>query len=146
MTAKDHNRTLGILFLVYAGLQMFGLVIAGVVMLVVSSSMMADLQRNADMPAGFLVTIIFVAVVFSFVLLIPELVAGLKLLKAKPNGRIWGIVASVIAVVNIPIGTALGIYGLWFLLGDQGKQLYAAGTPQGGFQAPPQPPPPNSWQ
>ena len=39
-------------------------------------------------------------------------------------GRILGIVVAVIELVNVPIGTAIGIYGLWVLLNTQTIELF----------------------
>ena len=69
------------------------------------------------------------------------LFAGWKLLKEKTGARTWGIIASCISLLSVPLGTALGIYGLWFLLGDQGKQFYSGGNQMNQY-----PPPPNNWQ
>jgi len=53
-----------------------------------------------------------------------------------------GIIASIICLPGIPLGTALGVYGLWFFFGEQGKSYYESG----GMMASAPPPPPNSWQ
>ena len=42
------------------------------------------------------------------------MVTGWKLENQKPDARIMGIVASILALFSFPLGTALGIYGLWF--------------------------------
>ena len=55
------------------------------------------------------------------------------------------IVGSIVSCLSFPIGTAAGVYGLWFLFGDLGKQFYLGSSPQYAFQNPPAPPP-NSWQ
>jgi hypothetical protein len=64
----------------------------------------------------------------SFILLtsIPGLVAGWGLLKFRSWARILGIVVSIIALFAIPIGTIVGLYGLWVLLNKDTERLFAA--------------------
>lgn len=73
-----------------------------------------------------------------------NLTAGYKMLKEKAGARNWGIAASAVSLLSIPLGTALGVYGLWFLLGDEGKQFYLGGNRQQNMFNPP--PPPQNWQ
>jgi hypothetical protein len=70
---------------------------------------------------------------------------GFKIRKHAGIARALGIVASCLCLLGFPLGTALGVYGLWFLFGDLGKSFYADNdAPQNYYQ--PQPPPPSSWQ
>jgi hypothetical protein len=64
----------------------------------------------------------------SFILLtsIPGLIAGWGLLKFRPWARILGIVVSIFALFAIPIGTIIGVYGLWVLLNKDTERLFAA--------------------
>jgi hypothetical protein len=68
----------------------------------------------------------FIAVV-SFIFAVPGIIAGVALLKRKPWGRIFALIFSVILLLDIPFGTALGIYSLWVLVQDETKQLFASG-------------------
>lgn len=140
MTAKEHNKTLGILFLIYLALQILGFVIVIVAMFAVMSVALTANSRDAA-PIAFVFGIAIFALLISLVFLIPTLLAGLKMLKEKPNARIWGIIAAVIAILNIPLGTALGVYALWFLFSEEGKNFYLANGNQNMY-----PPPPQSWQ
>jgi hypothetical protein len=89
--------------------------------------------------------------IVSSIFLLPQIIGGYKLWRERPNARIWGIVGSIVSCMSFPIGTAAGVYGLWFLFGDMGKQMYLGGGQQHMFQQYPpqqypQQPPPNSWQ
>ena len=73
---------------------------------------------------------------FVFILILalsaPAVVAGIGLLKFRPWARILTIVLSCLNLLNIPIGTALGVYSLWVLLNSQTEPLFrqpAAGMP-----------------
>ncbi|NNE98672.1 MAG: hypothetical protein HKN25_06595 [Pyrinomonadaceae bacterium] len=67
---------------------------------------------------------------------------GWKVYKEQKIGRILGIIASSFSLLSPPLGTALGIYGLWFLIGNEGKSFYEGGN----IAAPGPPPAPNSWK
>ena len=88
-----------------------------------------------------LVGIVTAVLVFAFAAL--DFYAAFKIGKMQPIGRILGIVVACLSVLSFPLGTALGVYTLWFFFGDQGKALYNVDA-AGKQYAPP--PPPNSWQ
>ena len=71
---------------------------------------------------GGLGGILFVVVAL---LSLPGIIAGLGLLKLAPWGRILGIVISALDLLNVPFGTALGIYGLWVLTQRETEALFA---------------------
>jgi hypothetical protein len=50
---------------------------------------------------------------------ISEIVAAILYLQGSAPARIWLIVFSALALLNIPIGTAIGGYSLWALLRDE---------------------------
>lgn len=142
MTAQEHNRTLGILFLVYLGLQIFGLIVAIVFMVGFSGLIISGMSGENAFPMGIMIFALGFGLIFSILLMLPIGMAGFKMYKEKPNARIWGIIASIISLLSFPIGTILGVYGLWFLFGEQGKQFYEGGQ----ISSHNPPPPPNSWQ
>jgi len=55
---------------------------------------------------------------------LPSLITGYGLLSFKPWARVVGIVLSAISLVNFPVGTALGAYGLWVLLNKETERLF----------------------
>jgi hypothetical protein len=64
--------------------------------------------------------------VFLFAVSLPGLITGFGLLSWKPWARILAIVLCAINLINIPIGTILGIYGLWVLLNKDTERLFEA--------------------
>jgi hypothetical protein len=62
---------------------------------------------------------------FLLLLSLPGIIAGLGLLKYRQWARILTIVLSALNLMNFPIGTVLGIYGLWVMLSDEGSRLFA---------------------
>lgn len=143
MTAKDHNKTLGILFLVYGGLQAFGLLISLFMFGGMGAALVAAGKNDEQVGGAVFLALALIIGIISIAILVPTLMAGFKLLKAQSSARIWAIVAAILALISFPFGTALGIYALWFLFGDEGKRFYgSARLAQGNYAAPP----PNSWR
>ena len=60
---------------------------------------------------------------FLFFLASPGFICGYGLLTKKPWSRVFGIVLSCFSLLSIPIGTAIGIYGLWILFKDEAIDL-----------------------
>jgi len=61
---------------------------------------------------------------FMSALALPSLLAGFGLLREKNWGRILAIIVSFFNLLWFPIGTALGIYGLWVLLRKEATEYF----------------------
>lgn len=59
------------------------------------------------------------------VLGIPGLVAGAGLLARKSWARVLAIVVGILGLVNVPIGTAIGVYTLFVLMQDAAAEYFA---------------------
>ena len=94
---KDHPRLLGSLFLAWAVAQVIVLVVA-----------LAAAPYQGAIPAFFWLTLVLSALAYGSV--------GYLLRRRAPQARVPAIVLSALALLSFPIGTALGIYGLWTLL------------------------------
>jgi hypothetical protein len=55
---------------------------------------------------------------------LPSVITGYGLLYFKSWARIVGIVLSAVSLINIPIGTIVGAYGLWVLLNKETERLF----------------------
>ncbi|MFZ1699478.1 MAG: hypothetical protein WAU71_01545 [Pyrinomonadaceae bacterium] len=147
MTAKEHNKMVGIFLMAHGGMQALIMVFLGVIYGGIGAAMLLGGRRGEEQMVGIVfIGMIFVLALVSLAFVLPQILGGYKLFKERPNARTWGIVGSIISCLSFPIGTAAGVYGLWFLFGDEGKRFYHLGGGQPMFQAPPNPPPPNSWQ
>ncbi|MDQ3908165.1 MAG: hypothetical protein M3268_07455 [Acidobacteriota bacterium] len=122
MTPEEHNKTLGVLNLVYGGLQALLLVLASFFALPFFYVIWNEPGRSAP-PLLFVVMLFGAALLASLFFFMPALVAGYGMLKRKGWARTAGIVAAILMALNFPLGTALASYALWFLLG-RGAKLY----------------------
>jgi hypothetical protein len=128
---RDHVRILAILNIVLGSI---ALLIGGCLLLFFGGlGIFASVAGRNDpdawiaIPAlGAVGGIIFVALlVFSA----PQIIGGIGLLKGQSWARILMIVLSALGLMSIPVGTALGIYGLWVLLNEETARLFAAPAP-----------------
>jgi hypothetical protein len=65
---------------------------------------------------------------FLVVLSLPGLITGIGLLQRRPWARIAGIVISIVGMMFIPFGTAIGVYGLWILFSKETERLFMPPT------------------
>lgn len=143
MTARDHNKLLSIFYFIQSGLQLIAGIIIFVVYVILGGAMMSTSREQDQMIGGIFLGMGVLIAVICFAFGAFTLFTAFKVLKEKPVGRTLGIIISILVLLSFPIGTALGIYGLWFFFGEVGKNFYAS---LGSRSVPPPPPVPNSWQ
>lgn len=56
---------------------------------------------------------------FFILLALPGLIAGIGLLRRQSWARILALIVCILGLLEIPIGTALGIYGIYVLTRDE---------------------------
>ena len=57
-----------------------------------------------------------------------KIIGGIGLLQHKPWARILVLILACIDLIDIPIGTAIGIYSLWVLIQDETVKLFQPDT------------------
>jgi len=126
MTGEEHNKTLATLYFIYSGIH--GLTLIGLLLLVVvvkfATPAAEVISTTAVAIGGGAFVILFLAVG-----LLPLLV-GYGFRKRAAWVRPLGAMVAIISLVNVPIGTALGIYTIKFFRSAAGRALYGgeAGT------------------
>jgi hypothetical protein len=129
MTGREQAKLLSTLLWVLTALQLFGVVVFAVIFVAAFGISMGTMpnDKKAPPPEFF---IPFMGVVFLIVVLvtilysIPKVVAGYGLRKEKSWAKIWTIIACIVGIMNVPFGTAVGVYGLIFIFGDEGKAYF----------------------
>ena len=66
-----------------------------------------------------------------FIFAVPGFICGYGLITKKAWSRVFGIILSCLSLLSIPIGTIIGIYGLWILFKDETKDLFSNIPPTG---------------
>jgi hypothetical protein len=125
VTPEEHNKTLGILHLVYGGLYALILLLMVAFFIFVAN---ASGERGVD---GFFFIVMGLILFFSAAVSLPSFIAGFGLMKRKRWAKLWGLIAGVMAGMSFPLGTALCIYTIWFLYGEAGGRELYAGSPAG---------------
>lgn len=124
---RDHIRILAYLHIVFGSLGIVGAVIVlfvfGGIAGIVGASNPGDPEAwHVAMPIIGIVGLVLSVLVL--MLSLPGVIAGFGLLRFRPWARLLMIVLSALNLLSIPIGTALGIYGLWVLLQPETERLF----------------------
>ncbi len=77
----------------------------------------------ADVP-GFVNGILQTVGYLLIIVAAAGLIAGWGLLERQPWGRTLAIVLGAFSLIDLPVGTALGIYTLWVLLPAQSEEEF----------------------
>ena len=132
---RDHLRLLGILNIVWSSISIaIGLVVlllfGGLAGFFAATGFSAGDSGNTGglVVAPFMAVIGVVIVLMICVVSLPALIAGVGLVKFKPWSRVLGIVISILRLFSVPIGTALGVYGLWVLFQPEARQVLESGS------------------
>lgn len=120
MTAEEHNKTLGTLYFVYSGIH--GLTLIGLLLLVLVVKL--AMPEAEVIPSFWLfVGVAVFAILFLVVALLP-LIVGYGFRRRASWLKPVAFVTAILSFVNIPIGTALGIYTIKFFRSEAGVKLY----------------------
>jgi hypothetical protein len=124
---QTHVKVVGVLFLACGALGLLGalflMLTFGTAAQVVDAT--ADPEKAAlvvSILGTFGTALVFLALALS----VPGMIAGWGILTLRPWARVLGLVLSVLNLIWIPIGTVVGVYGLWVLLHNDTERLFAA--------------------
>lgn len=120
------SRTLGVFWLVYGLFRL--IMVLGLLIYGATATLMfgALLNRVPDPFAlmGVFHFLYMAVVVLSVVCGVLGVIAGLSLLAGQQAGRKFALIAAVLSVCDIPLGTTLGIYTLVVLLPSKNTSIY----------------------
>lgn len=119
-----HVKVLGVLYIALSALGVCAALFLG---LAFGAGGIAAARGDADAAAAlpFIGVVGSALVIFLLALSIPGIACGIGLLKFRPWARILGIVLAIIHLINIPLGTILGIYALWVLFSKETERLFS---------------------
>ncbi len=133
MTAQDHNKILAILFLIDGLLNLFALVLA--VFFIVGFGVYVTMG-GAD-AIGFWIGAVLGILICAVILVLLPFLSSFAMFKRKTWAQKVGFISAIISLLGLPLGTALGIYAIWFLSRGDAKQFYITGGEQ-VYMPPPQ--------
>jgi hypothetical protein len=131
---QSHVKILGILHIVFGalgiliGLGMFAL-FGGIAGIVGMNGSADDVAVAVPILGGIGGLIL----VFSMIVSIPGIIAGVGLLSYRPWARILGIIISILDLIQFPFGTIIGFYGIWVLFSNQTVALFEQPPVPGGY-------------
>ena len=112
-----HIKILGILYIISGILAVFGGIL--ILLLFAVGGILAGEVRVLPILAA-------IATVLGCLLLmigVAKLICGWGLLARKKWSRVFAIILAILSLINIPFGTALGIYALWILFNPESERL-----------------------
>jgi hypothetical protein len=123
----SHVDLLGVLFIVWGllttlvGVSTLALGV-GAVALITSANRGEGGQFASVLTAAIFTALAVIAILWGAA----HVVVGVPLRRRRPWSRIMALMLGSIDLLLLPYGTALGLYGLWVLLHEDGKKLFIA--------------------
>ena len=124
---KKHIQIVAALHIALGALSLLAAIVVFVVFAMAGGIVISQGERQA---AGILGIIAFAVCTFLAVLALPGIIGGWALLSGRSWGRPLVLVLGFLDLINIPFGTAVGIYTIWALLHEPVSQLPGASTNQ----------------
>jgi hypothetical protein len=123
---RQHVTVLGVLYIVLGAMGMIG---AFVILLVFGGAAgivgtVAEQEPGAEIAVPIVAAVGLGLFVLITILSVPGIIAGIGLIKFRPWARILALVLSAINLLQIPLGTIVGAYGLWVLLSTETEAVF----------------------
>jgi hypothetical protein len=126
---ETHVKVLAVVFLVFSALGTLAAFVVAAVFGVAGVATAAGASGNGAVIALPIIGLTGSALcLFLLAVSLPGLAAGLGLLKHKPWARVLTIVLSALNLINFPLGTIVGVYGLYVMLSVEGARLFVPPT------------------
>lgn len=110
----QHKKTLGIIYIVTAALQILGVFLFSILLSTILAFMKDEIPSEHIWVLDLVRTILtFLPWIMIFVISIPTIIAGIGLLNNQPWALIMSLILGCLKLFSFPIGTAIGIYAIW---------------------------------
>jgi hypothetical protein len=120
MTRQNHITLLGVLHITRGAL----ILLIGMAIFAILSGV--GVLSDDETAMGVLGLIGMIVLFIMFALAVPSIIAGIGVLMRREWGRITALVVGILSLVDIPFGTALGVYSIWVLMNDETRVLFQA--------------------
>jgi hypothetical protein len=95
------------------GLSILSILVGGFIFVILAGLGFLSHDQDASM---ILSTLGFIIAGFLVIVSIPGIIGGIGLLHRREWARILVLIISALHLINIPIGTAVGVYSIWVLV------------------------------
>ena len=123
---REHVKLVGILWMAYSALHVVG----GLIVLLIGKFVVV---RIGEIPNGpppeVMAWLPALVTTIGWLLLVKAgvgIAVGWGLLQHEEWARVFALVVAFVALLNVPIGTGIGIYTLWVLLPSKSEEEYRA--------------------
>lgn len=123
---QQHVKILGVLYIVLGTMGVLAALICLMIFGGVAGILGIVAQEEPDARIAVPIVGAFAVGLFLFLLVlsVPGIIAGVGLLNLRPWARIVTVILSALNLMNIPIGTLVGAYGLWVMLAQETEKLF----------------------
>ena len=121
---RKHITVVGTLHIVFAILGLIGALVA-----YIAINYAQSFVQGEDIPMTVLSAVKILVPLLIIVVSLPSIIGGIGLFSYRQWARILIIVMSAINCLNVPIGTAKGVYSIWALLQDDTIKLFRGEEP-----------------
>ena len=118
--AKSHVNLVAVLHICFGALSIFAAIITLILMKFATNFIPEEEVLAIDILSS--ITFIIPAIIAFFGVI--DLLAGASLYTYKQWSRVLVIVVSALSCMNIPIGTAKGVYSIWVLMQPDVQKLF----------------------
>jgi hypothetical protein len=126
---ETHVKILAILKIVFGSLGILAALVIFLVFGLAAGVIQSEAghNREAELGASIMVGVGIFIIFFLLLLSIPDIIAGYGLFQHAEWARILAIVLAIFDLIAFPIGTALGVYGLWVLFNEETVAMFKRG-------------------
>jgi len=117
---EKHVAILGVLYIAFSSLGILAAIIVFVA--IAGGGLLSGEPKAIAVTASVGSAIAFFLALIS----VPGIIGGIGILKRKSWARILVMILGFLNLLNIPIGTAVGIYTIWVLMKDETARLFAS--------------------
>jgi hypothetical protein len=121
---NKHIKLLAALYLVWGAMGLLALLVL-VILMFVGTSLAALEEPKAGLILG---TLAFIVIMIAAIASLPNVIAGLGLLRYREWARILTLVLCFVHLPAFPLGTALGGYGIWVLFQAEVVDIFRRGS------------------
>jgi hypothetical protein len=121
---NKHIKLLAALYLVWGAMGLLALLVL-VILMFVGTSLAALEEPKAGLILG---TLAFIVIMIAAIASLPNVIAGLGLLRYREWARILTLVLCFVHLPAFPMGTALGGYGIWVLFQAEVVDIFRRGS------------------